>query len=255
MITETIGLKKKIYRISYYFPYNSVRIIIGKVFTGFIVVFYYFGIYYIVNVLISEIIICMEMEIDYNWWEKYGANRINDFKSWVGDYNTDVKTECRKHVINKKYESILDCGAGLCSEYNGYINDSYNIKYSAIDRCSYFVELGKKQGIDIQLADIESIPFNDESFDVVFAKEVLEHLPYYNKALKEMIRVAKKEVVIVWFLPPDNQVDIIRYDEKECLYHNTYNIDGILSIIGNHNISKHNIEKNEIWFITKEKNF
>ena len=43
-----------------------------------------------------------------------------------------------------------------------------------------------------------SIPFNDESFDVVSCCEVLEHLPYieFSKALKEMHRVSREYVVL-----------------------------------------------------------
>lgn len=48
------------------------------------------------------------------------------------------------------------------------------------------------------VADIRSLPFDDNSFDAVLAYEVLEHLPWTEvpTALKELHRVSKKYVLI-----------------------------------------------------------
>lgn len=41
------------------------------------------------------------------------------------------------------------------------------------------------------VADITSLPFADQSFDLVICSEVLEHIPEDKKAIKEIIRVLK----------------------------------------------------------------
>jgi ubiquinone/menaquinone biosynthesis C-methylase UbiE len=48
------------------------------------------------------------------------------------------------------------------------------------------------------VGDVRSLPFIEKSFDLVCAFEVLEHLPYKEakKALKEIARVSKKDVLI-----------------------------------------------------------
>ncbi|MBN2087477.1 class I SAM-dependent methyltransferase [Candidatus Peregrinibacteria bacterium] len=48
------------------------------------------------------------------------------------------------------------------------------------------------------VADIRQLPFKDESYDVVMACEILEHLPWedLDKALKELNRVSKKHILI-----------------------------------------------------------
>jgi demethylmenaquinone methyltransferase/2-methoxy-6-polyprenyl-1,4-benzoquinol methylase len=48
-------------------------------------------------------------------------------------------------------------------------------------------------GLDphLQQADVMSLPYEDQSFDVVMAAHVLEHLPDPQRALSEMIRVLK----------------------------------------------------------------
>jgi len=50
---------------------------------------------------------------------------------------------------------------------------------------------------------------------------VLEHLPTYKDALNEMIRVASKYVVHIFFIKPTDSEKIV-YDEPNNLYHNRY---------------------------------
>ena len=62
----------------------------------------------------------------------------------------------------------------------------------------------------------------DSSYECVYCREVLEHLSYYEKSVSEFIRIASKEVIIVFFIPPNEQDDQINYWEAEDLYHNVY---------------------------------
>lgn len=68
----------------------------------------------------------------------------------------------------------------------------------------------KKEGIDVKTVDIDpdlepdyvssvdSLPFDDDSFDLVLCSEVLEHLPYklFQRSLKELKRVARNNVIL-----------------------------------------------------------
>jgi len=67
----------------------------------------------------------------------------------------------------------------------------------------YLHEDIKYQGVDFQMADevvgfdVENgIPFEDNSFDIVFALDILEHLENIHFILDELKRVAKNEIVI-----------------------------------------------------------
>ncbi len=44
--------------------------------------------------------------------------------------------------------------------------------------------------------DAEMLPFKDKSFDFVLCTEVLEHVPKWGKALKELQRVARKKILV-----------------------------------------------------------
>jgi len=78
-----------------------------------------------------------------------------------------------------------------------------------------FLELFKKQkNLDYITSDLESpiadvkadicnLPFEDQSFDVVFCNHVLEHIVNDKKAMQELFRVLKKEGFGIFQIPQD----------------------------------------------------
>jgi ubiquinone/menaquinone biosynthesis C-methylase UbiE len=59
---------------------------------------------------------------------------------------------------------------------------------------------------------------------LVYARHILEHLDYYEKALTEMIRVSKRAVIHTFFRRPMDEPDLIEIYSKETqLYQNAYN--------------------------------
>ena len=153
-----------------------------------------------------------------NWWDDNISKE--QMLEWVGDYNAKTKKIAREHIKSQGYKSILDCGAGLCSEYDGYKNDGYDIKYEAIDMCDKFIAMAASRGIDIKLSSIENMSFDDASFDVVYVRHVLEHLSTAYNAMSESIRVAKKEVLIIFFVKPHDTYEIKRMGHG--IPHNIY---------------------------------
>lgn len=53
------------------------------------------------------------------------------------------------------------------------------------------------------LADICNLPFEDDSFDVIFCNHVLEHIPDDTKAMQEMYRILKPDGWGVFQIPQD----------------------------------------------------
>jgi len=52
------------------------------------------------------------------------------------------------------------------------------------------------EGIATMAGDVTSLDFSDGSFDCVFCTEVLEHIPDVQRACREIIRVARHEVIV-----------------------------------------------------------
>ena len=51
--------------------------------------------------------------------------------------------------------------------------------------------------------DVHDIPFDENTFDVVFCNHVLEHIPDDTKAMKELFRVLKPKGMAVLQIPQD----------------------------------------------------
>ena len=52
-------------------------------------------------------------------------------------------------------------------------------------------------------ADITNLPFEDDSFDIIFCNHVLEHIPDDTKAMQELHRVLKKGGMGIFQIPQD----------------------------------------------------
>lgn len=55
-----------------------------------------------------------------------------------------------------------------------------------------------RKNIDSELirSDLLNLPFKDNSFDTVVCSETIEHIKEYRKAIKELVRISKKNIII-----------------------------------------------------------
>ena len=171
---------------------------------------------------------------EQTWWENNLQTRMATFRSWIGDHKATSKVFCRKLVAAAGHRSILDCGCGVCTEYQGYKSDGYEITYKGLDATPLLVKLARDQGIDVVHGYLEEMPVPDRSVDVVYIRHVLEHLPHHADALREALRVAKKEVLVVFFIRPHDKPNRINHNPNGNLYHNKYNQQGIEDVVRAH---------------------
>jgi SAM-dependent methyltransferase len=64
----------------------------------------------------------------------------------------------------------------------------------ATDQSEHMVELTRERRVDAQVADVQSLPFGDDQFDVAVANFMLYHVPDLPRALAELARVAPRLV-------------------------------------------------------------
>jgi ubiquinone/menaquinone biosynthesis C-methylase UbiE len=144
-----------------------------------------------------------------SWWDDNYTR--SDFRSWLtseGSFSRSILTD-----LVRGYDSVLDCACGTCLDYFEYKKKLIPVKYKGIDSCQGLVDEAKTFGIDCDLGSIEALPYEDKSFDIVTARHILEHLDYYEKAISEMCRVARYEVAIIFFLPPQ-EVEVLEKDSN-----------------------------------------
>ena len=123
-------------------------------------------------------------------------------------------------VINKleeveKGKKILDAGAGE-RKYRKYCD---HLVYKSQDFNEYD---GKGDGVGLQMgawdvggidivSDITSIPVEDMSFDCVLCTEVLEHVPYPDKAIEEFSRILRVGGTLILTAPFCSQTHFAPY--------------------------------------------
>ncbi|WP_416954112.1 class I SAM-dependent methyltransferase [Nocardioides sp. T5] len=82
----------------------------------------------------------------------------------------------------------VGCGTGVMAER---INALPGVTLVAVDHSERFVELTAARGVDARQADICYLPFDDDTFDVVYAGWMLYHVRDLDRALAEVRRVLR----------------------------------------------------------------
>ncbi len=96
---------------------------------------------------------------------------------------------------------VLDicCGYGMVSEYyakEGAKVSGIDLSPEAVGRASIRSKRYDFQA-EFRIADSTNLPFPDNSFDIVSVHDGLHHLANPKKAVKEMVRAAKKGIIII----------------------------------------------------------
>lgn len=91
------------------------------------------------------------------------------------------------------------------------------------------------------LSSAENTGLLENFAEVGFSRHVLEHQPGFQPVLNEIIKLASKIAVHIFFIPPGENNEHIGYDKNQNLYHNRYNKKDIENYI----MSNPKIEKYE----------
>lgn len=161
------------------------------------------------------------------WWDQCLETSVSyqTFADWLGTVDAPSRVAMRQHVAKRGYTSILDVPCGLCIDFYGLQNEASPIAYYGVDYSHKLIQLAHNKNIRAQHGSIEQIPHADNSKAIVYCRHILEHLPGYEQAVTEAVRVAQQEVLIVFFIiPHEDDSDVIDYSvlNGHGLYHNRY---------------------------------
>lgn len=118
-------------------------------------------------------------------YHKFGAYHWKQYE----DKNTKYSRYADRIKGWIKEKNVLDIGAG-----DGKITHLLGIR--GVDNEPEAVRLAKEKGADVVLGEAYNLPFKDEEFDAAFVGDVLEHLEFPHKGLKEARRVIKNYLYI-----------------------------------------------------------
>lgn len=87
--------------------------------------------------------------------------------------------------------AVLEVGCGTGAFAERMTSDNPGSTVIATDQSERFVELTAARGVDARLADVQDLPFADDSFDLVAALWMLYHVPDLDLGLGEVRRVLR----------------------------------------------------------------
>jgi SAM-dependent methyltransferase len=177
-----------------------------------------------------------------SWWEKnldsdtyvhhnvlYPAPSKETFETWMGDHNEKDRVYVRDFMV--EYDSVLDAGCGAAPEHRVIDPE----KYHAMDITQKLVDYNVSRGIDCKQGSLMNMPYADNEFDIVLSRHVTEHMKEIETPLREMVRVAKKQVLLSFFIEPiDLDWHHIALDNAGTdgeIYHNQYSVRIIEDIL------------------------
>ena len=112
----------------------------------------------------------------------------------------------------KKYvnpgESFLDYGAGSGTTYEAMKNAGIEVDYTGLDVVKKNADWSNQNFQTDRFKfnpTLHKIDAEDESFDVVFSRHVVDHMDSFERAMDEHKRVAKRLVIVVGWVPFSNQ--------------------------------------------------
>lgn len=156
--------------------------------------------------------------------EYYNLERSN---WWFLARRNILSAQIKKLPISNKSLRILNLGiaTGASSQWLSEFGNVTSVEYDK-DVCDFVREELK---IDVVQASITDLPFEDKSFDLVCAFDVIEHVEDDRKAIEEMSRVCTKQGYIFVTVPAFMHL-WSEHDEIN-LHFRRYTMDGLTNLI------------------------
>lgn len=138
--------------------------------------------------------------------EQYKSDKNLNIRSNLHSYNTnkiDFDKWCFNQIKFPESGKVLELGCGTGKFWlknKDYINNSFNITLSDFSKSMLKIAKDKLKEVDYNFKyeeiNVESIPYEDNSFDLVIAEHMIYFAPDVEKALLEIRRILKPRGVL-----------------------------------------------------------
>ena len=141
--------------------------------------------------------------------------------------------------------SLLDIGTAD-ARMLGMLNDKLRIQNSVgLDYSEDLLHTNLKKNLHLIQADADKLPFKNNSFDVIVATAVIEHVPNPEKMLFECCRVLKKKGIVIITTPDpffENIATKIGH-LKEGQHQKTFSLNDLKQLVKNEGLNIIEAEK------------
>lgn len=91
---------------------------------------------------------------------------------------------------------LLEVGVGAGTDFVQWVRagtEAYGVDLTAaaVEHVKHRLQVYGLEAEDVRVADAEALPFDDDGFDIVYSWGVIHHSPDTEKALREIVRVAR----------------------------------------------------------------
>jgi len=134
----------------------------------------------------------MDLTTNYIKHVKSKKHPVNNF--FLNYFSKTVVKEAKK----LRPRTVLDVGCGEGFILANLKQNKVGKEHEGIEYVDKAIKLAKQlyPTLKILKGNIYKLPYQDNSFDLVLCTEVLEHLDYPERALKELLRVTKKHLLL-----------------------------------------------------------
>jgi ubiquinone/menaquinone biosynthesis C-methylase UbiE len=168
-----------------------------------------------------------------NWDKNNNAQKIE-----VEWHKNETEQIHRENVANAIFKNLLPndkvldagCGSGEVYKYLKPLLEQKNASYMGIDGSMEFLKLSRSKFPDTQfeLQNLYGLTLSNDSFDVVYCIDVLQHCNYYEQAIKELLRVTKRVLLIRTWVHGKKE-DNLSFDNE--FYNNIYSKDKLIKFL------------------------
>jgi len=142
----------------------------------------------------------------YDYWnEKSCGSRFSNKEKFSKDYFEEI--ENHRYLVEPEIflfaqftryhgKKLLEVGVGAGTDFLQWVRagtKAYGIDLTplAIEHIRKRLEVYNLTAEDVRVGDCENIPYEENTFDIVYSYGVIHHTPDTEKALKEIIRVCR----------------------------------------------------------------
>jgi len=148
-----------------------------------------------------------------NYFEReYGSDKTGKFCRTGLNGPNEVHRQNFQNFVEDG-QSFLDVGCGSGQDWELLEKYGKKVKYKGMDYAPGILEGAKRMcpGAVFAIGDVNDIPEEDNSWDVVNCRHVINHCEYYEQPIRELVRVAKKRVILTLHVPfSEKEIDEIR---------------------------------------------
>jgi len=173
-------------------------------------------------------------DITNNYFEKeFGKSRPDLFcRTGLNSPHEPWRIDFTNYVEDG--DSFLDVGCGSGADYEILERVGRKVRYKGVDYSPSLLEGAKTlcpEG-EFEVQDINNLTEEDGSWDVVNCRHAVAHCEYYEQPIKELVRVAKKRVILTIHTPfPKNGIDNI-HPNPPYSWRNLYAKEKFLKFLG-----------------------